>query len=286
MRRLLLLLALLIAPVAARAQAQYLPGACSLSGCTFTGQVTLPSVTQWSVSADPSATNTGPGSSGLYRWIMNQTTLTYSASSTNIWEGNSDFVTVAGPGVAEGEINVRHSLITVNDGATIDFAEDYEANVLNDGAIASAGTVQLNGFLHNQSKGTVTSDFVVKGSLENDNTTSGSVAIFAALDMEAETGGGSVPTYYYVVRNAEPNASLSTLGGIGIGTLAVESPGVLFINVTNGNSPISIYNGATREMNVDPSGNLNIAGTYSVGAATGVTSTTCTQWTGGLCTHS
>lgn len=45
MRRLLLILALLVLPVAARAQMQYLPGACPLAGCTFSGPITAPSGT-------------------------------------------------------------------------------------------------------------------------------------------------------------------------------------------------------------------------------------------------
>lgn len=152
------------------------------------------------------------------RMILNSTTLTPSITNTTICEsGFNSFVYLNGPGTQTGEVNCGHSYLQVNAGAHFHTGEMYETSFLNNGTIDS-----LSSFLcgtNNGNSGTLGSYNGVKVQLQNTNTVAGSVGTFAGLDMEALSGGGSVPTSYYVIRNSESNASIATVGNVVIGSL-------------------------------------------------------------------
>src|ERR1700742_2452854 len=69
------------------------------------------------------------------RWGYFNNTLSPSVNTTNIWENFNSFVTLNGPGVATGEINLFHSYFQVNAGATANQVEGYESSMQNNGSI-------------------------------------------------------------------------------------------------------------------------------------------------------
>lgn len=189
---------------------------------------------QSAISTDPS---TGVGSlAGIYRMTMFNTTLSYGATTTNIWEGATFFTTVNGPGTATGEINMAHTYLQVNSGATVVQSEDYESSALNDGAITTFdGNLAI---FHNGSSGTITSYNGINFALTNDNTTAGAVNAWQPINCNAMIGAGSQPSFSYCIRESDPlthsafqghlaswsvAGNLPTLSGCGGGSPSLDS---------------------------------------------------------------
>lgn len=185
--------------------------------------------------------------------------LSASAPTSNIWENFFSSVTLTS-GTANGEINLVHPYLQVNSGATAAQAEAFESSMLNSGTIGTyVGDLAI---VNNTSAATITGSlFGAKYQLTNANAAGGAVNQYAAIDMEAMLGGGSLPTTYFLMRNAEPNASIATLGNVAIGTLEpqvnalyVQGPGA-----TNATIPVVVKNSTPDNIFVlDDAGNATV----------------------------
>lgn len=220
-----------------------LPNTWTAAQLFGTGPVSgLPYNFQIAELADPSATIAG----GVYRQTMINTTLNYSASTTNIWEGLTVFATVNGPGVAEGEINGVHALLTVNSGATVQVAEGFESRIINNGTLNGGWT----GYLATpvQLTGTAASGTIVGflAYLTNSNVTAGSVQNFTAFAVDPMFGSGAPPTFNWAFRNNDPLAMFSTAGASIFGSNAPASSSVIVAvegpDNSAGTSLIKAYN--------------------------------------------
>ncbi len=241
-----------------------------------TGTVSgLPYQFQSAMNFDPS---TGPAFS---RRTMFNTTLSYASTTTNIWEGVTMFTSVSGPGTATGEINVLHTYLEIEAGAIINQAENNEISMHNFGTISGgwAGQIVLP---VNESAATAANLIGTKYALTNANAASGSIALYAAIDNEAMSGGGSLPTTYLFLRNADANAAIVTLGAMAIGALAAPAAGIsLQINGAGSDSstfPLLIKNAAAANaFYVDDGGTVHALTSYVV-AASQVVSARQTGW--------
>lgn len=169
-----------------------------------------------SVSVDLSAS--GPST----RLNLANTVLSPSGNTTNIWENFSSAVTLNGPGQANGEITIGHFDFTVSSGALAALVENIEIKTTNAGSI-SAHNGLLN-FFNNAAAGVVTANtYGVKFQLTNANPAAGAIANYSAIDLEPMAGGGSVPTGFYLIRGADANATIATLGTLSVGNLSAPT---------------------------------------------------------------
>lgn len=207
---------------------------------------------QAAYNADPSL---GPADT---RQSMFQTTLTYAGNSTNIWENLNSFVTVNGPGIANGEINTIHSFLQTNVGANTAVAEGFESSTLNFG---TTGT--FTGYLGLFNNGIAGTASTVNGMtlyLNNLNATSGAVGQWAGINIGPMVGGGSVPTFYSAIRIPDAAGGIVTLGGIQIGALGNATPGkFLLIGADNSGSTFTFQatNTAGNGMLIANNGTVN-----------------------------
>ncbi len=97
-------------------------------------------------------------------------------------------------------------------------------------------------------------------------------------------GSGTKPTYYWLIRNVEPNASLSTLGNVEIGSINPQNIGTggaqFFVQGTDNSSatyPVLIKNLAGTSIfyvannGATTADTLNVTGGYSANGICGVT---------------
>lgn len=266
-----------------------LSGYLPLSGGTMTGQIVnltaptfllgngtlsgLPYQFQSALDFDPSAA----GASGTtYRKSMFNTTLSYSGTTANVWEGLTSFVTVSGPGTATGEINGAHVYMQFNANAIINAAENYEASMQNAGSISGTHVSYLAA-PHITSTGTVSGNlFGMKTQLQTDNATVGAISVYAAIDNEALSGAGSLPTFNYFIRNSDALGAISSLGGVVLGSLALPQTNqalrIIGADTSGSTFPVQFENHsgvhaflmddsgkvffANQTATIDPSGNL------------------------------
>lgn len=202
---------------------------------------------QSAINYDPST-----GADAVNRRTMFNTTLTYSSSTTNIWEGITAFTTVNGPGTANGEINVFHGNLTINPGATVFGGEAIEGKIENSGTVGNGGVSLGLYYWRNTATGQASVAFGTKYQLVNENSTPGAVTTYAAIDNEAMTGGGSAPTNNAFIRNGDPTGYILSLAGMSLGTFGTPDPG-MFLKIAgsdNSNStfPVKIYNLAAQNL--------------------------------------
>src|ERR1700719_85320 len=76
------------------------------------------------------------------RLNLANTTLSPSVNTSHIWENFHSFVTLNGPGQANGEINLSHFDFQTNSGALATQIENVEAKVTNGGTIGSHNSLQ------------------------------------------------------------------------------------------------------------------------------------------------
>lgn len=246
----------------------FLLGTGSLSGSPYQFQS--------AISFDPSAA----GASGTnYRESMFYTTLNYTTrDTTNIWEGLTSFVTVNGPHNAQGEINAFHAYLQINSGVVVTQAECIEASASNNGSVTSwDGVLSI---ITNGPSATATGLNGMVATLTNQNPTAGAINNFTGLYVGQMAGGGSLPTNYYAIHNADSAASISTVGGIAVGTNSQQpnGPGSVYIqgaDNSSGTFPFQVKNLAgTNLIYVNNAGNVTIpnslnttSGAISSGAA-------------------
>jgi hypothetical protein len=195
---------------AAALNTKLLIGSGTVSGLPFNFQVAQ--------TVDPSTLASGN------RYDMFNLVYNYSANTTNIMEGVTNFTYVHGPGQANGEINFFHGYLEIEANATVTFSDPFENSIYNYGVATKL--VSFNSLMTNAAGGTVNTIYGISGALTNNNATVGSVGSAALVDCEAMEGTGSHPTYENCIRNANPNGWISSLGGIALGTLG-SSPGNL-----------------------------------------------------------
>jgi hypothetical protein len=150
-------------------------------------------------------------------------TLSPSVTTNNIWENLNSYVTLNGPGVANGEINVFHSSMALNAGATFSAGggENYEADLNNSGTISGAGWNANIAFAYNQVGATLSSYAGYSTFLNNWNTAAGSVGIYTGFACNGATSvsGGALPTVDYCLRNGDAKGLIATVGNVSIGTV-------------------------------------------------------------------
>lgn len=165
------------------------------------------------------------------RWDLYFTTLNTTTTSI-IWEGGHNSFLETASGTFNGEINLGHSFYQNQAGVTAAQVEGYETSALNNGTMGVAGNGFFNylGIFHNGSTGTV-AGFVhaFNGGLTNDNTTAASVNEYSLIFMAPMAGAGSTPTSYYLIQGKEPLASISTQGGLAVGSLSNPGAGQALI---------------------------------------------------------
>jgi hypothetical protein len=171
--------------------------------------------------------------------------------------------------------------ITVQNGAT---AIGLELGKQNLTATSASQTILMVG----ENAGTETASTIGQDPAGNilltPNSSSQSVSITGGLNVSgsvAAVGNGSF-------------ANLSTVGNLTASAIFASAGAAVHLIAGSGaGSSLIVTNGAQtiNVLTIDNSGNASFPGTvsstgYSVSGTTGVTSTTCTQWTGGICTHS
>lgn len=192
---------------------------------------------QSAISVDPGAIEANA------RRTMFNTTLNYSANTSNIWEGVTAFTYVNGPGQALGEINGFHAYIEFRAGSHGAATEGFEASMQNFGVVGEYASYLS--IPHNATGGTASVIHGTRYGFQNDNAAAGSVGVYAAIDNEAMTGAGSRPSFYYFIRNGDATAGITTLGGIRIGDLNEATPRALTIqgaDNSSGTYPVTVKN--------------------------------------------
>lgn len=214
--------------------------------------------------------NVDPGLTGVAanRPNMLQTTLTSASATTNTWENSNSFVTLNGPGAQNGEINVHHTFLQTNLGATEVQSENDEASALNNG---TAGIHDdFLAIYHNGATGTVATLQHFLSGLTNDNTTAGVITTFVGYGCQPMAGAGTHPTNEFCFRNTDAVQSITTLGRISIGTLnAPASTTSLFIqgpDALASSFPINIKAlGGANVLTVKDSGEMDSQGPLILG---------------------
>lgn len=251
-------------------------GNITANSVVFTGGI------QSDATVDPSL-----ASASQLNWNFFNTTLNYSTGKATIFQNNASYVTV-NSGSSTAEINLYHGQLTIDHGASVvSGAEVYEASMNNLGT--TNGVAMYLALPTNGTTGVVSGSGVIIGTkyqLNQFNTTSGAVNGYFAIDNEAMEGGGSVPTFYNFIRNADPNGAISSIGGLNLGSLVIPSTGTLLqiagLDNSGGTTVVSVKNlagtplfsignagtvGFAGGAFVDPSGNVN--GTTAVVGGTG-----------------
>lgn len=237
------------------------------------------------------------GAEVVGRRNMFATTLTVTGTTTNIWEGVTSFITLAGTGTANGEINCFHGQITIPSGTTVNPMEAFEAKITNSGTI-SGYHIGLWAISENTSTGTAVSYMGLKTSLSNANVAAGSVTNYIGWWHAAKTGAGTSPTNYMLIKNDDASAYIGSMGGIHLGSIAAPTAGtnleILGSNTSAGTFPVVIKNSSSQNVfliandgswqssqntfQVSATGAVNTTATYKV-SSTQVVGARDTGWT-------
>jgi hypothetical protein len=242
----------------------------------------LPSNFQVALAADPSVTMS-PAYARRNMFFI--TTLTYSQSTSNIWEGLCVFTNINGPGTANGEINGLHTNTSIEAGAIVTGGECFEGKMQNYGAVNTQWDVYL-AISENETTGTAQILRGVHAYGTNANVTSGAVANYTAFEVDLFQG--TAPTFYWALRTHDA-ASMISHAGIAIfgsGGPATVGNIVQISNVNSGTNPLVVKNAAGANLfyiqdagngilggfNFDGVGNLTNVGAMTLAAGPSITS--------------
>ena len=187
------------------------------------------------------------------RYWSDTVNVTGNQAGVNVLETNFFNLLINGTGTLTNEaFNIVHPYSYIGPGITINgYAENFESSTLNDGTISGAMLGNLNIF-SNGAAATVGTFSAFKTSATNANTTAGAFSNYTGFECAGFSGAGSVPTYNWCLVNRDSTASIVSLGGVVIGTLAnAGGPGTLFIqgaNTSAGTYPFTIKNSATANL--------------------------------------
>ena len=169
-------------------------------------------------------------------------------------------------GNLNGELNIVHSHFQ-NTAGTAAQVENYEASMTNFGTIGVHDA--FLSVMINKSTGTVTNAIIgTNYELENDNTTPGSIALYAAIQMSAMAGGGSLPTTYEFLQNTDANASSVSLGTFTLGSLTPQTSNLLRItgpDSSSGTIPFIVAGPVGNILYADDAGAVHMNSVLSVG---------------------
>lgn len=202
------------------------------------------------------------------------TTLNVNAGvvASTIFQNFRSDITITGSGTMSVENSCLHSNYTNNitsPGKITGPVEGYESRVDNYGDMTSFVGHLVKPV--NRSTGTISGMYGVYGNLTNESTAAGSVTTFAMVDLEAATltGGGTYPTNYFFLRNAEANACVATLGKVGIGVLGANFNPWLFVqgpDALAGTSVIQAKNSSAQILfNVNGDGSASLYKSLTIG---------------------
>jgi len=208
-------------------------------------------------------------------------TLSPSVNTTKVWENFYTGVTLNGPGQQQAEINQMHAEFTAASGAvSTSDVENYEARIDNSGSLNNM--FQFLATTNHLAGGTVTQLFGLECRLSNANATAGAIGSFACINNEVMLGGGSVPSFFYLMRNAEPRATIATLGTVNIGTLSPQgialyvagpdtSGGTPAVKIADSSSNITFMvkdDGSVVTQSLQTSGNSSYINYLTIGGST------------------
>lgn len=193
---------------------------------TFTGNYTLGGSGNANISQtiDPSV----PGSSRFNNFV---TTLSHSGTESALWQNYFSQLEFANGIITSAENNALQGNLQIDSGATIGgstFTEGVEASLFNSGTISGTGIGLLSNVVNN-SAGTANILFGAKAALSNANSAGGAITTYAAYDLEAMSGAGSLPTNYFFLRNADSNANVATAGNTALGTTGIVANVRLYV---------------------------------------------------------
>lgn len=184
--------------------------------------------------------------------------LSPSVNTSKTWENFNSMVNVNGPGIQSSEDNVIHGFLTFNSGSqsTAGGNEVFEASFGNSGIVA-AGSDYLAAAT-NFSTGTLANYTAFNALIVNQNTTASSLGNYIAYQCSTPgtTGGGTLPTTDYCLKNPDVNGSISTAGNVIIGSVGISSDQ---LHIVSPNSTGSVM------LQLVNSGNANIVRVSSNG---------------------
>ena len=250
----------------------YLNGTANPNAVSFGNQINI-------TSTPPTAIGSIINNVSTYSYPANGTNdrprywmdiLTLGADSSGIHEGNFFSVILSGAHTASNETNVVHAYVE-ND--SVNFSgglENFEASTENFAYVGNWQNYLATN--NNTSTGTASAITGVRFLLNNANTTPGAIGSSAALSMEAMTGGGSLPTYYYFVVNKDPNAVSGLSGNVVIGTFVPQGNQALTVigpDTSGSTYPVVMQNSSgTRLLYMSDSGNVYVPGNLLSGLTT------------------
>ncbi|MBU6501218.1 MAG: hypothetical protein KGJ90_07205 [Patescibacteria group bacterium] len=267
------------------------PPGCLLSGCTFSGPVTVTTlsaigaITTNYIVAGPPTQFGEVNANGTFNWPISSAggccrlhywndnvTVTGNQAGGNVIESNFFNLNISGSGTLTGEaFNIVHPHVYIPSGVTISgYAENIETSYLNDGT--SSGTLYGNFSRLTNGAGTMgtMSAYTVQGN--NNNATIGSVGTFQGYECQAFGGSGSAPTINWCFVNRDSNATISSAGGVRIGPIGISNgPGTLQVigpDASGGTCPVVIQNNATQIFRVCDDGTTTVNdGVFQLGIA-------------------
>lgn len=205
--------------------------------------------------------------SGNVRNNQFTTTLAPSANTSVIWENDYSAVILNGPGVANGEVNTGHFYVQVNSGASFQTGENVETSTYNQGIVNGIGS--YTALYNNTSAATTTFYKGLSGSLTNSNTNAGAIGNYVFLYLGTMGGGGSLPTNYYFMQNADANAGSALAGHLAVGNIGV---GQAWLEAKGPDTSISTWlfdlenSAGTHLMLTRDDGSTAVSGAWSFGS--------------------
>jgi hypothetical protein len=191
-----------------------------------------------------------------------KTTATLSGSSSGIWEPNFLECNHAGTGTATVETNCLHPHSSYQSGVTISGGtETFETSMDNfAGTISGAWTGALSQITSNT--GTIGSAY---GFNARYGQNTGSMTVWAGYNCDP--GSGNQPTFNLCLRNADPNAYITSLGHASFGTLGPATNNVLLVagpDTSGSTFPFVVQNSTpTTVFTISDSGGVTTSGTLA-----------------------
>ncbi|MDE3023769.1 MAG: hypothetical protein KGI54_18290 [Pseudomonadota bacterium] len=261
------------------------PPGCLLSGCTFSGPVTVTTLNATggitssgiannaggvvvqsnatglngtngslnvNVNYDPS---TGSQAGVSYSPTQWNTNISLAANNNAVWQNTNIVLNWTGPGTQNSEVNIFHPVFTCSANCSIGGSvELIETSNSNFGSINTLQNILIKPV--NNTTGVITSGLTgINAFYENDNTTAGSIARWVAYNCAVQAGSGTPATYNYCMTNGDPTAAIFSAGPVTLGIqgqYSSASPWTFNIQSMN---PSSIEK--TLEIN-DNAGNANL----------------------------
>jgi len=208
------------------------------------GEINSQSSYNWPIAA-------AGGCCRLHYW-SDTVTVTGNQAGVNVLEANFYNLITAGTGTLTNEaFNIVHPYAYIAPGINIaGYAEAFESSFLNDGTVNTMfGNLAI---YTNGAAGTTGTYTAYTTNASNYNTAAGSFANYTGYECQPLGGSGSAATFRWCLVNRDSTASIVTVGGVNIGTLANSNgQGTLQIigaDSSGGTYPFFIKNGSSQNV--------------------------------------